>query len=53
MLILHPFLMLADAEAEQARRVLEHVAERVARGERWVAPGRELAALVGDGLRCA
>jgi peptidoglycan/xylan/chitin deacetylase (PgdA/CDA1 family) len=52
-LILHPFLLLEEAEAEQARRVLEQVAERIARGERWVAPGRELAALVGDGLPCA
>jgi hypothetical protein len=52
-LILHPFLLLDEAEAEQARRVLEHVAEQVERGERWVAPGRELAALVGDGLPCA
>ncbi|HEX6744214.1 MAG TPA: polysaccharide deacetylase family protein [Solirubrobacteraceae bacterium] len=52
-LILHPFLMLSESEAAQARRVLEHVAELVARGERWVAPGRELAALVGDGAPCA
>ena len=52
MLILHPFLMLEDDEAAQARRVLEHLAEQVARGERWVAPGRELAALVGDGAPC-
>ncbi|HEY0362314.1 MAG TPA: polysaccharide deacetylase family protein, partial [Solirubrobacteraceae bacterium] len=43
-LILHPFLMLSESEAAQARRVLEHVAELVARGERWAAPGRELAA---------
>jgi peptidoglycan/xylan/chitin deacetylase (PgdA/CDA1 family) len=52
-LILHPFLMLEEAEAEEARRVLEHLAEQVARGARWAAPGRELAALVGDGLPCA
>jgi peptidoglycan/xylan/chitin deacetylase (PgdA/CDA1 family) len=52
-LILHPFLMLEEAEAEEARRVLEHLAEQVARGKRWAAPGRELAALVGDGLPCA
>jgi peptidoglycan/xylan/chitin deacetylase (PgdA/CDA1 family) len=52
-LILHPFLMLEDDEAAQARRVLEHVAGQVARGERWVAPGRELAALVGEGIPCA
>jgi hypothetical protein len=52
-LILHPFLMLEDAEAAQARRVLEHLAEQVARGTRWVAPGRELAALVGEELPCA
>jgi peptidoglycan/xylan/chitin deacetylase (PgdA/CDA1 family) len=52
-LILHPFLMLEDAEAAQARRVLEHLAEQVARGTRWVAPGRELAALVGEDVPCA
>ena len=46
-LVLHPFLMLEDDEAAQARRVLEHLAGQVARGERWVAPGRELASLVG------
>ena len=32
-LILHPFLLLEEAEAAQARRVLEHVAEQVARGD--------------------
>jgi peptidoglycan/xylan/chitin deacetylase (PgdA/CDA1 family) len=52
-LILHPFLMLEDAEAAQARRVLEHLAEQVARGTRWVAPGRELATLVAEELPCA
>jgi hypothetical protein len=52
-LILHPFLMLEDSEAAQARRVLEHLAEQVARGARWVAPGRALAALVGEDLPCA
>jgi peptidoglycan/xylan/chitin deacetylase (PgdA/CDA1 family) len=52
-LILHPFLMLEDSEAAQARRVLEHLAEQVAQGARWVAPGRELAALVGEELPCA
>jgi peptidoglycan/xylan/chitin deacetylase (PgdA/CDA1 family) len=52
-LILHPFLMLEDAEAAQARRVLEHLAEQIARGTRWVAPGRELAALIGEELPCA
>jgi peptidoglycan/xylan/chitin deacetylase (PgdA/CDA1 family) len=46
-LILHPFLMLGDEDAAQARRVLEHLAAQVARGERWAAPGRELAPLVG------
>jgi len=51
-LILHPFLMLSESEAAQARRVLERVAELVARGERWVAPGRELAARVGSEVRC-
>jgi peptidoglycan/xylan/chitin deacetylase (PgdA/CDA1 family) len=48
-LILHPFLLLEEAEAEQARRVLEHLTEQIGRGERWAAPGRELAARVGDG----
>ena len=45
-LILHPFLLLEDDEAAQARRVLEHLAGQVSRGERWVAPGRELATLI-------
>ena len=49
-LILHPFLMLSESEAGEARRVMEHLAGLVARGERWVAPGRELAALVGEGI---
>ena len=49
-LILHPFLMLEDDEAAQSRRVLEHLARQVAAGERWVAPGRELAPLVGAEL---
>jgi len=44
--------MLSESEAAQARRVMEHLAELVARGERWVAPGRELAALVGSEVRC-
>jgi peptidoglycan/xylan/chitin deacetylase (PgdA/CDA1 family) len=52
-LILHPFLMLEDSEAAQARRVLEHLAEQVVRGARWVAPGRALAALVGEDVPCA
>ena len=52
-LILHPFLMIKDSEAAQARRVLEHLAEQVAQGARWVAPGRELAALVGEEQPCA
>jgi peptidoglycan/xylan/chitin deacetylase (PgdA/CDA1 family) len=52
-LILHPFLMLSDAEAGEARRVLGHVADLVARGQRWVAPGRELAAVVGSEVRCS
>jgi hypothetical protein len=45
--------MLSESEAAEARRVLGHVADLVARGERWVAPGRELAALVGSDVRCA
>jgi peptidoglycan/xylan/chitin deacetylase (PgdA/CDA1 family) len=52
-LILHPFLMLAPAEVAEARRVLTRLAERVADGTRWVAPGRELAALVGGEVPCA
>ena len=52
-LILHPFLMLEDAEVAQARRVLEHLAGQVARGTRWVAPGRELASLIGEEQPCA
>jgi peptidoglycan/xylan/chitin deacetylase (PgdA/CDA1 family) len=52
-LILHPFLMLSEAEGAEARRILGHVADLVARGDRWVAPGRELAALVGDGVPCS
>jgi peptidoglycan/xylan/chitin deacetylase (PgdA/CDA1 family) len=41
--ILHPFLLLDDAERAQAERVLRWVAEQVAAGTRWVARGRELA----------
>jgi peptidoglycan/xylan/chitin deacetylase (PgdA/CDA1 family) len=52
-LILHPFLMLAEPDAAEARRVMEHLAALVACGERWVAPGRELASLVGSGAPCA
>jgi peptidoglycan-N-acetylglucosamine deacetylase len=51
--ILHPFLMLEDDEVAQARRVLEHLAEQVAAGTRWVAPGRELATLVAEEQPCA
>jgi peptidoglycan/xylan/chitin deacetylase (PgdA/CDA1 family) len=51
--ILHPFLMLAPAEVAEARRVLARLAEHVADGTRWVAPGRELAALVADEVPCA
>jgi peptidoglycan/xylan/chitin deacetylase (PgdA/CDA1 family) len=42
-LILHPFLLVEDAERAEAERVLRWLAERVAAGERWVATGRELA----------
>jgi peptidoglycan/xylan/chitin deacetylase (PgdA/CDA1 family) len=42
-LILHPFLIVDDAERAEAERVLRWLAERVAAGERWVATGRELA----------
>jgi peptidoglycan/xylan/chitin deacetylase (PgdA/CDA1 family) len=49
-LILHPFLMLKPAEVAEARRVLARVAALVEDGERWVAPGRELAALLGGQL---
>jgi peptidoglycan/xylan/chitin deacetylase (PgdA/CDA1 family) len=45
-LILHPFLMVGDAERAEAERVLRRLAERVAAGERWVGTGRELAARV-------
>jgi peptidoglycan/xylan/chitin deacetylase (PgdA/CDA1 family) len=51
-LILHPFLMLSESEAVQARRVMEHLAELVARGERWVAPGRGVVVRVGGAVRC-
>jgi peptidoglycan/xylan/chitin deacetylase (PgdA/CDA1 family) len=42
-LILHPFLMVGEAERAEAERVLRWLAEQVAAGERWVATGRELA----------
>jgi peptidoglycan/xylan/chitin deacetylase (PgdA/CDA1 family) len=45
-LILHPFLLVGEDERAEAQRVLGRLAEMVAAGERWVAPGRELAALV-------
>jgi hypothetical protein len=45
--ILHPFLMLAPGEIAEADRVLAHLAEHVAQGRRWVAPGREIAARLG------
>jgi peptidoglycan/xylan/chitin deacetylase (PgdA/CDA1 family) len=51
--ILHPFLMLTPAEMAETRRVLTRLAEHVADGARWVAPGRELAALVRGEVRCA
>ena len=46
-LILHPFLMVGEAERAEAERVLRWLAEQVAAGERWVATGRELARSVG------
>jgi peptidoglycan/xylan/chitin deacetylase (PgdA/CDA1 family) len=42
-LILHPFLMLAADEVAEADRILEHLGELAARGERWIVPGREIA----------
>jgi peptidoglycan/xylan/chitin deacetylase (PgdA/CDA1 family) len=45
-LILHPFLLVSEDERAEAERVLRRLADMVAGGERWVAPGRELAALV-------
>jgi peptidoglycan/xylan/chitin deacetylase (PgdA/CDA1 family) len=45
-LILHPFLLVADDDRAQAERVLRRLADQVVAGERWVAPGRDLAALV-------
>jgi peptidoglycan/xylan/chitin deacetylase (PgdA/CDA1 family) len=41
--ILHPFLMLTPGEVAEADRVLARLAEQVAQGTRWVAPGREIA----------
>jgi peptidoglycan/xylan/chitin deacetylase (PgdA/CDA1 family) len=41
--ILHPFLLVDEAERAAAERVLRWIAEQVAAGERWVATGRELA----------
>jgi peptidoglycan/xylan/chitin deacetylase (PgdA/CDA1 family) len=45
-LILHPFLLVGEEERAEAERVLRHVADQVAAGERWAATGRELAAAV-------
>jgi peptidoglycan/xylan/chitin deacetylase (PgdA/CDA1 family) len=45
-LILHPFLMVAPDDWAQAERVLRRLADMAAAGGRWVATGRELAALV-------
>jgi peptidoglycan/xylan/chitin deacetylase (PgdA/CDA1 family) len=45
--ILHPFLMLAPGEIAESDRVLARLAEQVAQGRRWVAPGREIAARLG------
>ena len=42
--ILHPFLMLSPGEVAEADRILAHLAQEVASGRRWVAPGREIAA---------
>jgi peptidoglycan/xylan/chitin deacetylase (PgdA/CDA1 family) len=41
--ILHPFLLVDEAERAEAERVLRWIADGVAAGERWVATGRELA----------
>jgi peptidoglycan/xylan/chitin deacetylase (PgdA/CDA1 family) len=45
-LVLHPFLLVTEAERAEAARVLRRLADQVAAGERWVAAGRDLAALV-------
>jgi peptidoglycan/xylan/chitin deacetylase (PgdA/CDA1 family) len=47
-LILHPFLMLGPGEIAEADRVLARLGELAAGGERWVAPGRELAAALSS-----
>src|SRR4051812_34080999 len=52
-LIVRPFLMLAPGEVAEAGRVLARLAEQVAQGTRWVAPGREIAACVGARLSSA
>jgi peptidoglycan/xylan/chitin deacetylase (PgdA/CDA1 family) len=52
-LILHPFLMLAPGEVAEADRVLAAIAEQVASGARWVAPGREIAAVAAERLSSA
>jgi peptidoglycan/xylan/chitin deacetylase (PgdA/CDA1 family) len=44
--ILHPFLMLTPGEVAEGDRLLAHLADQVAQGTRWVAPGREIAPLV-------
>jgi peptidoglycan/xylan/chitin deacetylase (PgdA/CDA1 family) len=44
--IVHPFLLVTEDERAEAQRVLRRLADMVAAGERWVAPGRDLASLV-------
>jgi peptidoglycan/xylan/chitin deacetylase (PgdA/CDA1 family) len=46
-LILHPFLLVGEAERAEGERVLRWLAEQVAAGERWVATGRALARSLG------
>jgi peptidoglycan/xylan/chitin deacetylase (PgdA/CDA1 family) len=45
-LILHPFLLVDEDDRAEGQRVLHRLADMVAAGDRWVATGRELAALV-------
>jgi hypothetical protein len=45
--------MLAPGEIAESDRVLAHLAEQVAQGRRWLAPGREIAARLGARLSSA